>query len=333
LYAQSIGKDVWFDHLMIGHYSSQVIAEDHYYPFGLTLSLDQNQNVTKNPYKLTTKELESKFDLNLYDFGARNFDMTRGQWNGPDAMAEKYYNISPYAYCGNNPIMFVDPDGMTIKDPDNIISGYKSEKKQSNKDVQSLIDNGTIKKEWGDKVISLNNDALKQVTQLENSTQVYTFSNGTNKSGEGGMGYDAVTDEVMIPISAPGNTGLVGHEIDHGVQFDEGRVSLTLSNNSLGSLYDIGDETEAYNIERSLNSRFESVQNQKFHWTDNDVINFGKTMTPPAYQNLPTGPININSKEGKALRQKTIDAGRQGSAVQEFYKNWKKDYNKGQNIK
>ena len=26
-------------------------------------------------------------------------------------MAEKYYNISPYAYCANNPVNFVDPDG------------------------------------------------------------------------------------------------------------------------------------------------------------------------------------------------------------------------------
>jgi hypothetical protein len=26
-------------------------------------------------------------------------------------MQEKYSNISSYAYCGNNPIMFIDPDG------------------------------------------------------------------------------------------------------------------------------------------------------------------------------------------------------------------------------
>ena len=28
-----------------------------------------------------------------------------------DPLAEKYYNISPYAYCANNPVNFVDPDG------------------------------------------------------------------------------------------------------------------------------------------------------------------------------------------------------------------------------
>ena len=30
-------------------------------------------------------------------------------------MAEKYYDISPYAWCGNNPVKFVDPDGSDIK--------------------------------------------------------------------------------------------------------------------------------------------------------------------------------------------------------------------------
>jgi len=27
------------------------------------------------------------------------------------SLAEKYYDVSPYTYCGNNPINAVDPDG------------------------------------------------------------------------------------------------------------------------------------------------------------------------------------------------------------------------------
>jgi hypothetical protein len=32
-----------------------------------------------------------------------------------DPLAEKYYSISPYAYCAGNPIYYVDPDGMSVE--------------------------------------------------------------------------------------------------------------------------------------------------------------------------------------------------------------------------
>ncbi len=64
--------------------------------------------------------------------------------------------------------------------------------------------------------------------------------------------------------------------------------------------------------------------------SNNDVRSFGNSMTPPAYQTLPNGPIDINSKEGKALRQQTIGAGRTGTPVKEVYNGWQKDYFKGQ---
>jgi hypothetical protein len=35
-----------------------------------------------------------------------------GIWYSVDPLAEKYYSISPYVYCSNNPINKIDPDGM-----------------------------------------------------------------------------------------------------------------------------------------------------------------------------------------------------------------------------
>ena len=99
---------------------------------------------------------------------------------------------------------------------------------------------------------------------------------------------------------------------------------------NLGSLYDLSDETESYNVERKLLTGREYFENpSQWIWKNEDVKKFGKTINPPAYQNLPSGPININSKEGKDLRKKTFEAGKNGTAIQEVYKGWQKDYNKG----
>jgi hypothetical protein len=47
----------------------------------------------------------------MIDFDARWLDETAPSFTTPDPLAEKYYSISPYAYCLNNPIRYVDPDG------------------------------------------------------------------------------------------------------------------------------------------------------------------------------------------------------------------------------
>ena len=50
--------------------------------------------------------------LNTYDYGARQHDPILARWDRIDPLCEKYYSTSPYAYCANNPVMLVDPDGM-----------------------------------------------------------------------------------------------------------------------------------------------------------------------------------------------------------------------------
>jgi RHS repeat-associated protein len=66
------------------------------------------------PYKFGGKELDEMNGLNWYDFEARmkSFDVSR--FMTIDPLAEKYYSISPYAYCLNNPMKYVDPDGKDI---------------------------------------------------------------------------------------------------------------------------------------------------------------------------------------------------------------------------
>ncbi|MBQ1913093.1 MAG: RHS repeat-associated core domain-containing protein [Bacteroidales bacterium] len=48
------------------------------------------------------------------DFGARHYSPSLSRWLVPDPLSEKYYDVSPYAYCANDPVNLVDPDGMDI---------------------------------------------------------------------------------------------------------------------------------------------------------------------------------------------------------------------------
>ncbi len=63
------------------------------------------------PCKYTGKELDREAGLDLYDFAARQLDPALGRTTTQDPMAEKYYSISPYAWCASNPIRNVDPTG------------------------------------------------------------------------------------------------------------------------------------------------------------------------------------------------------------------------------
>ena len=48
------------------------------------------------------------------DYCARQYDPVVGRWFAQDPLSEKYYGISPYAFCNNNPVNFVDPDGEDV---------------------------------------------------------------------------------------------------------------------------------------------------------------------------------------------------------------------------
>ena len=81
---------------------------NHYYPFGGVFSSTGDAQ----PYKYNGKELDRKGGLDWYDYGARYYDAALGRWHVVDPMAEEYYSISPYEYCNNSPIIYIDPTGM-----------------------------------------------------------------------------------------------------------------------------------------------------------------------------------------------------------------------------
>ncbi|WP_333662004.1 RHS repeat-associated core domain-containing protein [Chishuiella changwenlii] len=92
----------------------KILEENNYYPYGLKHSGYNNTNLANSNYnyKYNGKELQTDLDINLYDYGARNYDPAIGRWMNIDPLAEKMRRHSPYNYAFNNPVYFIDPDGM-----------------------------------------------------------------------------------------------------------------------------------------------------------------------------------------------------------------------------
>ncbi len=103
-------KDHQGNNCLVVDSSGAVEEANHYYPFGGVFASTGNVQ----PYKYNGKELDTEKGLNWYDYGARQYDAALGRFTTVDPLAEKYYGVSPYAYCGNNPVRYIDPTGMFI---------------------------------------------------------------------------------------------------------------------------------------------------------------------------------------------------------------------------
>ena len=118
-------KDHQGNNRVVINSSGTVQETNHYYPFGGVFASTGNVQ----PYKYNGKELDTKKGLNWYDYGARHCDATLGRWFVVDPLAERMYSWSPYAYCYDNPIKFIDVDGKygeSIWDVSSFLIGVKS---------------------------------------------------------------------------------------------------------------------------------------------------------------------------------------------------------------
>ena len=91
--------------------TGNVVQSMDYYPFGAQFCDGSTDNNFQSR-RYNGKEFDGMHGLNTYDYGARQYNPVTARWDRVDPLCEKYYSISPYAYCGNNPIMLVDPDGL-----------------------------------------------------------------------------------------------------------------------------------------------------------------------------------------------------------------------------
>ncbi|MES2827306.1 MAG: DUF6443 domain-containing protein [Bacteroidota bacterium] len=93
--------------------AARPIQETDYFAFGKAIQVGPVSG-TENKYQFNGKELQG--EMKMFDYGARFYDPVIGRWNVIDPLAEQYRRWSTFNYGVNNPLRFIDPDGMGVND-------------------------------------------------------------------------------------------------------------------------------------------------------------------------------------------------------------------------
>jgi len=248
-----------------------VMEYSDYYPDGMRF-WTSTSNSGALPYRYNGKELEAMNGLNEYDYGARRRETGIPVWTTIDPLCEKYYNISPYAYCGDNPENRVDPTGMIWDDPkeaeqlkNNINKQITSLNKDIDKD-QAKISKGGLSDKQIAKIEGLISEAQDRISNL-----------GTSKKDIDVLGADKNNTYSLTPIDGGEHKVLQGsdgkihietssdalsiHEITHVRQsLDAGGLKFSsngeLLNSGQGVVGKSNMEVEAYQKQYSYDLSF-----------------------------------------------------------------------------
>ena len=188
------------DHLgsirVVADVSGSVVQRNHFYPFGLSFA--DNENPETQPYKFNGKELDLFHGLNWYDYLARGMDPAAGRFTTIDPLCEKYFALSPYVFCANNPVNYIDPDGKIIKIANNRVNALTYFAK-----------------------IAATNIGSTRMNDLIRSTQTYTAKSVFLTKN---LEYDVSSNTIYyvndswysdIDGGSPSEYALLGHELDH----------------------------------------------------------------------------------------------------------------------
>jgi RHS repeat-associated protein len=142
-----ISNTLWYiaDHLggasLLLDREGQVVSEVAYYPYGLTR---YEMNGGEAHYRFTGKELDAS---GLYYYGARYYDALTGRFisvdplyvDQPERGLENPQLLHLYAYAANNPIRYIDPNGLGIWDSTKGFVARNIDKIQTGLDVVGMV--------------------------------------------------------------------------------------------------------------------------------------------------------------------------------------------------
>jgi RHS repeat-associated protein len=141
--------EVYFDDMKITYTKSPVEQADDYYAFGLSVAdlSFRKASAMPNQYKYNGKEEQDELSIGWIDYGARMYDNAIGRWLAVDPLAEKARRWSPYTYAYDNPIRFIDPDGMKATEVSNKSEGGGG--KQATGGIASSLGETTVNVGYG----------------------------------------------------------------------------------------------------------------------------------------------------------------------------------------
>jgi RHS repeat-associated protein len=298
-------RPVYFDHIRLLYYKGNVLEENHYYPYGLTISTATNNPLEKNNIKFTSKELQSEsfidpgsstpvFNTRLetYDFDARMQDPQIGRWWQMDPLAELAYDWTPYRYGFDNPVSFTDPNGMFEQggEPDEPLNGGKLPEvtiKATHIAHQPMIEQpmtftfygfGSSNGSASNSTSNLNNNSNSinplPISPLHSITTASVLSLGWEADA---IDPEPITKTVGAIVLTAATVGLVASTaIDYVIEQEKHRTWVTYTlTNSLGQIY-VG-RASGYGSPQQ-------VMNNRFAWHHMRFFGYGNpTLDKPAY--------------------------------------------------